>query len=327
MVHHLLALDLDLLFPLDQRPLADAAVFGLRLLLLAPLAQPIEGRADAVGQRQPGKPQCQRHAGHQRSDPQHTRTGKAEPVRGQRPESEAEHAAGMAGKPRLPLVEPGPLQRGAGCHQQHKADPECRARHGLRHCNRHLVAAHGIRQARQPRARADRHQPPDRIAEQEQTQVGQPRADDARLVAQRRTVAGGRETRVAEVVGGQRQQQQQPEHRAGDEHRLVAPARRGQIVCRGGRVGLRRMLAARVSAACRAAFSAQGTERKCHGRDCGRSGGGIGRSPPLPVRKHAACRPTSVSFSQSACMRPGRLRHETGRRSCFVSFSRSAGVP
>ena len=270
-VHHLLALDLDLVLAVDECPLADAAVLGLFLLLLTAFAKAIDGGADDFSQRQPRETQRQRHAGHQRSDPQHARTGETEPVRRQRPQREAEHATCMAGKLRLPLVKAGPFQRAAGGHQQREAGPEGGTRQQWCGQRGIVLAANGLCQAGQPGAQADRDEPPHRIAEQEQAQVGHPRADHAGLVAQRLAVARGGKARIAEVVGGQRQQQQQPGHGTDDHPSLLPPASGWRGRHRDGQAGLGCGLA-RVGVARCGAFSAQGTERKCHGHDCGRSG-------------------------------------------------------
>ena len=255
-------LDLDHLLALALRLLAQAQVLGALAPLLAALLEGVDAFAERFGQAQPGEAQRQRHAGHQRGDPQHARAGEAEPLHRQRAQRVAEHAAGMAGQERLEAVQARPLERRAGGQQQRQAEPE-RAP-ALRASVRRL-AAQAARQCRQPGPRGHQRQPPDRVAEQEQREVGHPGADLAGLVAQRLAGARGGEGGVGSVVGDQRQQRQQPEHGAGQQPELRgAAARRQRRAASAASAGGRRL---------RAAVGAQRSEGKSHAGIVAQQGG------------------------------------------------------
>ena len=221
-------LDLDDLLALAHRLLAEAQVLG-----------PLEARRAARAQRLDPARRSARPRPARRSrapsempatsdgDPEHARAGEAEQRLAQLAEAVAEHAAGMAaGDLRLPLVEPGPFERRAGGEQDGQAEPEMPGRRlGDAPARRSGRAAPAPAPPSQARA-ADQHRPPDRVADQEEGEVGDPGADDAGLVLHRPAAARGGEARVGGAVRRQREHHQQPGDGAGQQGHLVAPAGR-----------------------------------------------------------------------------------------------------
>jgi hypothetical protein len=116
------------------------------------------------------------------------------------------------------------------------ARPIQKAARGSSGARRWLVlAAHRPGQADSQARRRHRHEPPDRIAEQEQAQVGHPGTEQAGLVAQRLAVARGGEARVAEVVRHQASKNSSQASGADEQQGLLAPARERRRRRRSGR--------------------------------------------------------------------------------------------
>ena len=239
-----LVLHLGLLLALAQRLLAETDVLGALDTLDAPFAQRLDPGADALGDAHPREAEPHREAGHQHGDPQHAGAREAEAALRQRAQQVAEHASGVAaGQAAFPLVHAAPFERGAGAHQQHDTDPEEPARLAR---VLGVVAAQHACEPTEPFAPADRHQPPRRIAEEEEREIGEPGAQRAGRVVQHRRAAGGGERRVGGVVRGHREQRQQPQHAAGEQLELQLPVRMVR-----GAGGAGRAVAAGVGAALR----------------------------------------------------------------------------
>ena len=106
----------------------------------------------------------------------------------------------------------------------HRPRRQGRARHVGR---RAAAGAHRAGQRAEPGPRADQHRPPDRVAADEEGEIGQPGAEHAGAVLNRAAGAGGREARVGRAVRRQRQHRDQPDDGADKKDELLAPMRRG----------------------------------------------------------------------------------------------------
>ena len=152
------------------------------------LAQRLDRGADALGHAQPREAQRQRQAGDQRGDPQHARAGEAEQLHGSacRGSSRARRRHGRR-QTALPTGTAGST-RATRWRASSSARPSqnmpARAL-GARPARRRRRAARRASAPSQARS-ADEHQPPDRIAEQEEREVGEPGAERAGLVVHRR---------------------------------------------------------------------------------------------------------------------------------------------
>jgi hypothetical protein len=224
-----LVLDLEHFVALADRLGAEARVLGPLDPLDPARAQRLDRGAERIGDPQPGKAQRQRRAGDEHGDPEDARSGKAEQVLARAAEDEAEHAACVAARDLgFPLVQAGPFERGAGREQHRQPQPHRpRRQHmGRRLCRRPAVRAKRSGQRAEPRAGTDDDRPPDRIAGEEEADVGEPGAEDAGAVVDRTAAARGREPRIGRAVGSERKQCDQPDDGADQERGLLAPVRR-----------------------------------------------------------------------------------------------------
>ena len=176
-------------------------------------------------QLSPGKSEHQGHARHHQPNAHQRRPGKPQPMQRGRAHQIAQNTAAVPWQMVFQPVQAGPLHAGARGQQNHQAQPKNpstvppRQGHGTGLFGRSI--SQPARQNHQPRTPGSGPTPPSRVAQPKIGQIGQQSAATPHPVAHALAIAGCRPGRVRDLVTHQRQQTQEQQGAAQQQHDLL----------------------------------------------------------------------------------------------------------